>query len=169
MSHRKRVLFGALGALAPIMIGLVTIDFVAVAEGATLARWIGYGIRVSVLACLGGLVAYFHKTETSEFKAFQLGMAWPAFFTVGSFGVQSGAQYQELSRVRVEVDSAYSAQLIQAEQPDSLPAAWSSEHLDHLVNEMISPVPDTTLWGQLRRGLLVSRKQRPMQLVEPIR
>ena len=90
-------------------------------------------------------------------------MAWPAFFTAGSVGIQSGAQYQELARVQIELDSAYVAQMIPPDQTDSLQAVMTPEHLNHLFEQLIEPVPDSTLLSQLRRGLSASTRPAPIR------
>jgi hypothetical protein len=41
----------------------------------------GYGFRVVALFALGGLWAYFHRTEADPLKLFQLGIVAPAMIT----------------------------------------------------------------------------------------
>lgn len=78
MDTKKRILLGAIGGLTPYLVTLLSIDFKAVVVSFELLDWVGLAIRCLVLIFLGALVAYLHKSETEQFKVFQLGLAAPA-------------------------------------------------------------------------------------------
>jgi hypothetical protein len=82
----RRFLWGGLGALAPTIISLAILDHT------TLAEYIsdidektfeigGYAFRVLALFAIGGLWAFFHRTEVEPLKLFQLGIVAPAMIT----------------------------------------------------------------------------------------
>lgn len=83
---RSRFLWGGLGALAPTLISLAILDHTAVTDyisnidQKTLAL-AGYGFRVVALFAIGGLWAYFHRSEVEPLKLFQLGIVAPAMIT----------------------------------------------------------------------------------------
>jgi hypothetical protein len=82
----RRFLWGGLGALAPTIISLAILDHTAVADYISNIdqRTIelgGYGFRVVALFAIGGLWAYFHRSEVEPLKLFQLGIVAPAMIT----------------------------------------------------------------------------------------
>ena len=84
MTGRKRFFFGGVGALMPIFLTVVTLDFVALAskpENFTPLNIVGVFIRYSVLFGIGGFIAYLHRKESEPFKLFELGIAAPALIT----------------------------------------------------------------------------------------
>lgn len=81
MSATKKILFGGLGALTPVIINLLVVDFSTVLSNQTMGVLVGYVVRVLVLFYLGGLVAWLHTDEVSPLKLFQLGIAAPALLT----------------------------------------------------------------------------------------
>jgi hypothetical protein len=83
MNAWKRVLWGGGGAVMPIVLSLAVVDAAKVAEYAESGpnALVGYVLRVVALFAIGALWAYFHRTETEPFKAFQLGLVAPAMIT----------------------------------------------------------------------------------------
>ena len=83
---RSRFLWGGLGALAPTLISLAILDHTAVTDyisnidQKTLGL-AGYAFRVVALFAIGGLWAYFHRSEVEPLKLFQLGIVAPAMIT----------------------------------------------------------------------------------------
>ena len=81
-----RFLWGGLGALAPSIISIAILDY------STLDHYIanvdklpfllaGYASRVIALFGIGGLWAYFHRSEVDPLKLFQHGVVAPAMIT----------------------------------------------------------------------------------------
>ena len=103
---RQRVLFGCLGAVTPLVLNLLVVDHLAL-ENLTLVAFAGYAIRVAALLFLGGLVAYFYKSESDLFKIFQLGLAAPALVTGMMNGANSAANHTTAS-LRQSVQSVAS-------------------------------------------------------------
>ncbi len=81
MSTQKKILFGGLGALTPIIMNLLVVDLNVLLVKVTWLALAAYLIRVVILFYLGGLVAYLHKDENSPLKLFELGVAAPALIT----------------------------------------------------------------------------------------
>lgn len=81
MPTRKKIFIGGLGALTPILMNLLVVDFRALQVNITTFSVIGYILRVVILFYLGGLVAFLHKDEKSPVKLFQLGITAPALIT----------------------------------------------------------------------------------------
>ena len=68
MKTRDKILIGGLGALTPIILNLMIVDFDAVFTELTTPTLISYLIRVIVLFYLGGIIAYLHKSESDRIK-----------------------------------------------------------------------------------------------------
>ena len=82
----RRFLWGGLGALAPTLISLAILDHMSVAEYISdieekTPELGGYGFRVLALFVIGGLWAFFHRSEIEPLKLFQLGVVAPAMIT----------------------------------------------------------------------------------------
>lgn len=80
MKTRHKIFIGGLGALTPIIMNLLVVDFMLLKD-LTFFAFLGYLVRVVVLFYLGGLVAYLHKSEESPVKLFELGIVAPALIT----------------------------------------------------------------------------------------
>lgn len=78
MQARQRIMIGGLGALTPIVLSLITVDFRVIQANLELGVIIGYAIKVVALFYLGALVAYMHKSEKDTVKLFELGIVAPA-------------------------------------------------------------------------------------------
>ena len=81
MTTHQKILIGGLGALTPAVLNLAVVDLHILLIDLTVVALLAYLIRVAVLFAIGGLVAYFHKSEKSPIKLFQLGLAAPALIT----------------------------------------------------------------------------------------
>jgi hypothetical protein len=82
----SRFLWGGLGALAPTIISLAILDHSSIAHYISnideeTFKLVGYGFRVLALFAIGGLWAYFHRSEVEPLKLFQLGIVAPAMIT----------------------------------------------------------------------------------------
>lgn len=81
MKTQNKIFIGGLGALTPIILNLLVVEFEVLLLKLTLFAILGYLIRVIVLFYLGGLIAYLHKDENSPVKIFELGIVAPALIT----------------------------------------------------------------------------------------
>lgn len=90
MKTYQKVMVGGLGALMPIVVNLLVVDLHVLFLDLTLVAFLAYLVRVIILFCLGGIVAFLHTDENSPLKLFQLGLAAPALIT----GLLNGAQIE---------------------------------------------------------------------------
>lgn len=81
MPTYQRIGYGCLGALTPVLLNLLAIDFETAFADFKLIKFAGYCFRVILLCALGAIVAMLHKSEKSPVKMFELGMAAPALLT----------------------------------------------------------------------------------------
>ncbi|UCH03099.1 MAG: SPOR domain-containing protein [Candidatus Bathyarchaeota archaeon] len=81
METRKKIIIGGLGALTPVIMNLLVVDFQVLLLKITFWATLGYVIRIIILFYLGGLVAFLHKDENTPFKIFELGIVAPALIT----------------------------------------------------------------------------------------
>lgn len=84
MKSATRFSLGGLGALMPILIGLLSIDLVPILNDLatlTTGHYVGLALRYFLLFVVGGVVAALHTTEHQPFKLFELGIAAPALLT----------------------------------------------------------------------------------------
>ncbi len=152
MATRKKILIGGLGALTPIIMNLLVVDFNVLFMQITAFSVLGYFIRVIVLFYLGGLVAFLHKDEKSPVKIFELGIVAPALITalinannVEVPKIQSGNSQAEFG-THFFISSVY-AQTDQKVKP---------------INENLKvfSLPEESTWKQLLRGLTGSKPKR---------
>ncbi len=119
MSLRKRMLLAGLGALMPVILNLLVVDYRTVFTDATLPAAAGYAIRVVVLFFLGGLVAFLHKEETNPLRIFELGIIAPALVTALMNGTNPAVS--PASERAASPDTAVTALLPPAARPLSGP------------------------------------------------
>lgn len=84
MTGRNRFLIGGLGAMMPIFVTLLSLDYAAwINHNAEISagHLIGFSIRYIILFLLGGVIAYLHEDEIKPYKLFQIGIAAPALVT----------------------------------------------------------------------------------------
>lgn len=146
MSNRQKIFIGGLGALTPVILNLLIVDFSTTLENLKLGVLIAYFIRVVVLFYLGGIVAFLHKEESNALKLFELGIAAPALITaiinahnIDTAKINNSAEKKEVSSITF-VASAY------AQASDKQLKSFS--------------LPEETTIEQIKRGLLGSRTNR---------
>jgi hypothetical protein len=81
LTTRSKILIGGLGALTPIILNLLVVDLNTTFATVTALVVLAYLIRVGVLFCIGGAMAYFHKNEKNALKLFEIGIVAPALLT----------------------------------------------------------------------------------------
>lgn len=122
-----RFLWGGLGALAPTVISLAILDHSTLADyifaiDERVFELFGYGFRVVALFVIGGLWAFFHRTEVEPLKLFQLGVVAPAMITgminASNVSRQEHAEGTAWLDFRIAlVSSAYAQESVPAPQP----------------------------------------------------
>jgi hypothetical protein len=126
MKASEKVLIGGVGALMPIILNLLVIDFNTLHDGLTSLSILGYCVRVAVLFGVGGMVAYFHKSERNAFKLFQLGLGAPAVLLAMLNGVNAQRPADAPSDHKVAPGQSWRWDLVSAaeaaETPDEQPA-----------------------------------------------
>src|SRR3954470_10653807 len=81
LSTLRRVLLGGAGAIAPLIVLGITVEWVTVFGSLTFFAFLGYAIKSILLFVVGGFVAFLQKNETDEFKCFVCGISAPALIT----------------------------------------------------------------------------------------
>jgi hypothetical protein len=84
MSKSGAFFWGALGGFLPILALLVTVDLAPIIDNAgslTFGNYVGYGIRVTALIILGGIIALLNTDVRQPLALVQLGIAAPALVT----------------------------------------------------------------------------------------
>jgi hypothetical protein len=142
----SRFLWGGLGALAPTIISLAILDHSSLAHYITnidqeTFKLIGYGFRVVALFAIGGLWAYFHRSEVEPLKLFQLGIVAPAMITgmINASNVSNQAQAGDSAwlDLRFElISSAHAADSTQLPQPPAAPSSQQSP-VDQFINGVL--------------------------------
>ena len=139
----SRFLWGGLGALAPTIISLAILDhssladYIANIDEETL-KLVGYGFRVVVLFTIGGLWAYFHRSEVEPLKLFQLGIVAPAMITgmINASNVSNQTQPGD-SAWHFPVGLISSALAADGDQPSPPPAPDEQSAVDQFINGVL--------------------------------
>ena len=79
LKPRDRIVWSSLGALAPIILSLLDIDFNALLESLSVGALLGTGAQIAVYTFSAIVVVHFYPDEHSKSKLFHLGLAAPAF------------------------------------------------------------------------------------------
>lgn len=151
MSTRHKILIGGMGALTPIVMNLLVVDFRVLLSDLTLGTWLvllGYIVRVVVLFYLGGLVTFLHKDENSPIKLFELGIVAPALIT----GFLNASNIPDVPKTGGVTDG----------KPPSASLFVHPAYAQTTAKEKVrvfSPPQDTKL-GEFWRGLTGAREER---------
>ena len=81
LSTRQKICLGGLGALTPIVLNFIAVDYLIVFRDITVFSIVGYVTRVTGFFYLGGIIAYLHKEEKNALRLFELGIIAPALLT----------------------------------------------------------------------------------------
>lgn len=141
MDTKQRILLGAIGGLTPYLVTLLSIDFKSVVGSYELLDWVGLVVRSLVLIFLGALVAYLHKTETEQFKVFQLGLAAPALL---STFINGNSGNNEALPTPVDNQASYSINI--------LASAYATD-VEQYVNKGMLRAPKVSASSRFFRGL----------------
>lgn len=109
LKPQQRILMGGLGALTPLLINLLAVDFASLNLSPGPFVWVGYLVRVLILFYIGAMVAYLYKDEVNMLKLFQLGVAAPAlitsFMNAGNVQKNSSVAYTPPAISQIQVNS----------------------------------------------------------------
>lgn len=124
----SRFFWGGLGALAPTIISLAILDHSSLAHYISnideeTFKLVGYGFRVLVLFAIGGLWAYFHRSEVEPLKLFQLGIVAPAMITgmINASNVSNQAPGSDSAWLNFPIALISSAHAAEGDQPPPPP------------------------------------------------
>lgn len=156
MNPRMRFLIGGAGAIAPFVIGAITVDLAVVLSDLTPMAFLGWLVRLAVYFLIGGgYVLIFNKTVEDQAQIFQLGIIAPAL--LASFinaNAPGGAEMPVASAPAVERHGAFSL-VPSAYAQERVPTADArSIRLQHF-----SPPPESKS-QQFFRGLLGSKSRK---------
>jgi hypothetical protein len=141
----SRFLWGGLGALAPTIISLAILDHSSLAHYISnideeTFKLIGYGFRVLVLFAVGGLWAYFHRSEVEPLKLFQLGIVAPAMITgmINASNVSNEATPGDSAWLNFPVALISSAHAAEGDpSPPQQPATDQQSAVDQFINGVL--------------------------------
>lgn len=124
----SRFFWGGLGALAPTIISLAILDHSSLAHYISnideeTFKLVGYGFRVLVLFAIGGLWAFFHRSEVEPLKLFQLGIVAPAMITgmINASNVSNQAPAGDSAWLNFPIALISSAHAAEGDQPPPPP------------------------------------------------
>jgi hypothetical protein len=123
MTTFRRVAIGGIGALMPIILNLLVVDFEALRVGVTFLGVLGFAVRGVVLFALGGFVGYLYTNEKQAFKLFQLGLGAPALLigmlngVNGAKAAGSGHSTPKVSKAAIERPWSLFERAAEAEEP----------------------------------------------------
>jgi hypothetical protein len=142
----SRFLWGGLGALAPTIISLAILDHSSLAHYITnideeTFKLIGYGFRVLALFAIGGLWAYFHRSEVEPLKLFQLGIVAPAMITgmINASNVSNQAQAGDSAWLDLPFALVSSAHAADGRElpPPPVPPSGEQSAVDQFINGVL--------------------------------
>jgi hypothetical protein len=89
MTQKEVFLFGAIGAILPLIVSALAIDLGSMIDHGqlTVGNYIGYGFRVVVFIIAGGIVALVNTEVKTRGALIQLGITAPAVLTAYINGV----------------------------------------------------------------------------------
>lgn len=140
----SRFLWGGLGALAPTVISLAIldhsslVDYIANMDEETF-KLVGYGFRVVVLFAIGGLWAYFHRSEVEPLKLFQLGIVAPAMITgmINASNVSDQVRPEDSAWLDFSISLISSAHAEETAQPPPAPPPSQQSPVDQFINGVL--------------------------------
>jgi len=140
LTGRQKILIGGLGALTPVVISLLAIDFETAFVGKSSAVILGYMFRVLLLFYLGGLVAYLHADEHVPLKIFELGIVAPALIMtmINAKNVEPPVRFEKVSQVSLAdffIAPAY-AQTEKANQAELQQSSFIEQFLEGLTGSV---------------------------------
>ncbi len=139
-----RFLWGGLGALAPTIISLAILDHSLLADYAAnideeTFKLVGYGFRVLALFAIGGLWAYFHRSEVEPLKLFQLGIVAPAMITgmINASNVSDQVRPEDSAWLNFPISLISSAHAEETTQPPPAPQPDQQSPVDQFINGVL--------------------------------
>ncbi len=111
LSTRERWLYGGIGAMAPVAVAALTLDFVKIFSGFTWIVFAAWAVRTLLLFIVGGFVAYMHRKESDSWRCFITGISAPALITTAFAGSAAQPAIQPRVDASLLVSSAYASDL----------------------------------------------------------
>ena len=164
MNSWKRFLYGGIGALMPIILTVVTLDFVTLASKPgtfSTLNIVGIFIRYSALFFVGGFIAYLHNTENQAFKLFEIGISAPALITslvavnIGKSEPLPKAAFLEPAKLFLQIGSAYAAENTSKDTATSTESGSWSQIFDGITGKAYSKLnalPSSSGWVPAKGG-----------------
>jgi hypothetical protein len=123
LTTRNKILIGGVGALTPIILNLLIVDLKTTFAPFTVLVLSTYFLRVGILFCIGGGMAYFHKQERSALKLFEIGIVAPAMITA----FMNGSNIKEANMRASSAPPAVSTSLMDLVIPTAYAQAQEQE------------------------------------------
>ncbi len=159
---RERVLIGGTGGVIPIFVNLARSDPRLIFQSFELLVFLGFCVQGIFLFIVGGVVAYFMKSEKDHWKLFVIGMTAPAMLTGinnarqinDSKEYHASASYENLSPILSQT-----VQVAQIGQTNDfiqilLAAKHESNFLTGPTIEILRAIPRKGRFDKFVRGLL---------------
>jgi hypothetical protein len=106
---RERWLLGGAGAIAPLIVLAIGLDWENVF---TVLKWgaaLGYLVKAALLFLVGGFVGFLQKSETDQFKCFLIGISAPALIATAAATKAQGADRLDALASTIQVQTIESA------------------------------------------------------------
>ena len=155
LTTRAKVLIGGVGALTPIILNLLVVDLQTTFTSISVLVVLGYLIRVAILFCIGGGMAYFHKDEKSALKLFEIGIVAPALITA----LMNGTTNVKNTTVRASTEPAAATASV---MDLIMPTAYAQGEQQEI---KAYTLPEESVAAQLWKGLSGARSDRVWYVV----
>jgi hypothetical protein len=117
MTKIARFGIGGLGGLLPVLASLLAVDLAAIAaivdhnETVSIGLCVGYGLRVTILFTLGGVMAVLNSEIQNPLALVQIGIAAPALITSFVSGAALNQTQRPFRQVISLVSTAFAAEV----------------------------------------------------------
>lgn len=156
MTAKQRIMIGGLGALTPLLVSFLAVDYRNIFVGLTLVALLSYLLRIVVLFYLGGLVSYLHREETNRVKLFELGIVAPALITGFLNGTHVQTPNDAVIMPSLMANATSVIGLAYAQETPEIPATFKVEQV---------PEPRSSVMMQFWRGFTGAVETQPWQIV----
>jgi hypothetical protein len=107
----RRCLFGGAGAIAPLIVLAISVEWSTVFGKLTWFVILGYCVKAILLFVVGAFVAFLQKSETDDFKCFICGISAPALITTYAASNVHAGDLPQLQRIidNTRIESTFEA------------------------------------------------------------